>query len=339
MVSATMSVCTLERMTTPPTQAVANLHLHLEYDSGLDVIAAAMATVPEGGAEADEYRAHVSHDISSAVAHLLDVGALTPEGSPVRVTDVSMEVLIDIDEPHTHGEGEDPEQTLSGLLATAEEFAKVFDGLDFTRREAHLVAQAPVVGQVTGPPPFDEMPEGMTTPQLLAEWGILCGYLAEACTDAVDRAFDDITELVTGVVRGQPFSPGFTVTTIHLPEAWEDQYGIRFFRKFILTLSEMSTRLTHQWEPPSNLAQVLALEVILGTVIIQIDEDQEADENDEQVRRPSDDLLEILHSRLVDRDFVADIFDAADEMVSFDYWFVPFTPEERVAPAATDGLD
>lgn len=320
-----------------PTQAVANLHLHLEYDSGLDVIAAAMATVPEGHEDTDEHRAHVSHDISSAVAHLLDVEAITPAGCPVRVTDVSMEVVVDIDGPHNHGDDESPEPEFEKLLAMAEEFATVFDGLDLTEDEAQLVAQAMVVAEVTGPPPFDEIPDDMTVPQLLAEWGILCGYLAEACASVVDAAFDDLYQLTSAESHGREFISGTTVMSWRLPDRWADEYDTAFLRRFILTLGEVTTRLSHEWEQPSNIAQFLALSVILDEVADQIEADQD-ELSDSDVRRPSDSLLDLLRNRVVDLEIVESIFESGDPALGIEHWFTPFTSVERVAPYASDEL-
>lgn len=329
-------VGTLEGMTSPPTRAVANLHLHLEYDSGLDVIAAALAAVPDGP-DADEERAHVSHDITTAVSHLLDIEALTPEGSPLRVTEAAVEVLVDIEEPHDHGDDEDiePEEALAELLEMANEFAKAFDGLDLTDDEAMLVAQAPGVAEVTGPPPVDEMPAGMTTPQLIAEWGILCGHVAEACVSVIDLAFGDIHELTVSQARGGESVAGMTMLSTRLPEEWEDSYDLTFLRRFVLTLSEMTTRVTHEWEPPSNLAQVLAMSVIFDEVAVAVEESQEEYSADE-VRQPSPQLLALLRSRLLDEELVEDIFDAGDPDYAFEEWFVPFSLDERVAPYASE---
>lgn len=338
--SSMQRVGTLEPMSSPvPTQAVANLHLHLEYDSGLDVIAAAMATVPEGAKDTDEHRAHVSHDISSAVAHLLDIEALTPEGCPIRVTEASMQVSVNLEEPHDHEDDDDdsrdPEEVLDSIMEKAAEFADAMKGLSFSADEMRLVARAGDVGEVTGPPPFQEMEGKMPVPQLLTEWGILCGYLAEACSGVIDTAFDDLDELTRDSVAGREIDGSQTQIGFRLPGAWDDRYNIPFFRRFIVTLSEVTTRMTYDWEPPSNLAQVVALSVIFDEM--QTDIDFETDLGDEEIRPVSKELVEILRERMLPTDLLEDMF-ADEPSIPFDAWFFPITPDERVAPYASDDL-
>lgn len=321
---------------TPPTQAVANLHLHLEYDSGLDVIAAALAAVPNGP-DADEERAHVSQDITSAVAHLLDMEALAPAGSPLRVTDVAMEVLVDIadhDHGHDDDEPEDPEEAFDALLGMAKEFAKVFDGLDLTEDESSLISQAPLVAGVVGPPPFEDAPEGMSSEQMVAEWGILSGYLAEACANVMDVAFDDLEHLARLARGGRPFEPGHTQIANRLPEEWVEGYDVLFFRQFILTLGEVTTRMTHEWEHPSNIAQLVALSVIFDEMVSGMEESMDSD--DEDVRELSPHLIDSMRGRAVP-DAVEDIFEEAPDY-PLEMWFVPFSPDERVAPYAAGPL-
>lgn len=331
---------TLKRMASaPPTRAVANLHLHLEYDSGLDVIAAALAGVPEGLEDSDERRAHVSQDISTAVAHLLDVEAITPEGCPVQVTDVSMEVVVDVEHPDDHEptDGE-AEQGFEEILGMAEQLADTLDGLDLTEDEILLMSGAGTVSDAAGPPPFGNIPAGLTVTQLLAEWGILCGYLAEACVTVVDIAFDDLEGLIVGAARGMEFVPGMTLTSTRLPAAWEENYDIPFFRRFICTLSEVTTRVTHEWEAPSNLAQFLALSVLCDEVESHIEDDQMA-HSDAEVRRVSAELVELLRERLTGQQVLTELFTAEEDAFAFDEWFFPFTEHERVTPFASDLVD
>lgn len=321
--------------TAPPTRAVANLHLHLEYDSGLDVIAAAMATIPEGDEDTDEHRGHVAGDISSAVGHLLDVDAMTPDGCPVRITDYSVDVVVEIEEP-------DDQPVLEGT--TAEERAELetearglFGELGLTGDEFALIAQAPAVTDAAGPPPFELNPPLPEIPRFIAQWGIACGYLARSCDYSVDMLFDDLVEHTARRVRARGSLDGFDMAEIFLPEHCAGRYDVAFIRKLIVTMSEVTTRLTCEWEEPSNLAQVLALNLLIAQAEVMAEED--ADDVDVKVASPPAEMFEALRMRLLDQELVDAIFAGDDQMLGFDYWFVPFAPGERTAPYATDYLD
>lgn len=305
--------------TAPPTRAVANLHLHLEYDSGLDVIAAAMASVSDGGdADTDEHRAHVSEDISAAIAHLLDVDALAPEGCPVRVTEVQMEVTVDIDD-HSHevdALGSTPEE----LAEFEEDALEALEAAGFTDDEMALIAQAHAVTDSAGPPPFELSPANIADiPRFIADWGVACGYLARACETCIDDLFDDLA-----VVSGETgAAPELANLTGWLPEEWESEYTPAFYRRFIVTMTDVTTAVVAGWEGPATVAQALAMAYLVESI--------ESLKELTGVRVPRG-MLETLRGRLVDEDVVAAVLAG---VVDFEEWFVPFGTEPS-APYATD---
>lgn len=338
--SSARHIGTLEPMSsTVPTQVVANLHLHLEYDSGLDVIAAAMATVPEDSPDTDEHRAHVSHDISSAVAHLLDIDALTPEGCPIRVTEASMQVSVDIESPHGHEESEapDPEEVFDALMQMVESFELEIDALGLSEDETELISQAADVAGSAGPPPFDEVAESMDDQQVVTEWGVVSGYLSRSCRRTVGAAFDALAEMTVDEANGTPFQADSVQFTFGLPQRWRGRYDSAFMRRFILTLSEVTTRLTRGWEPLSNLAQVAAMSVILDDVYQQV-MDNRGDKGLD-IREPDDVFLEILHERLLDGELREALYDPEEPEFDFEDWFILLSPDERVAPYASVDFD
>jgi hypothetical protein len=310
----------------PPTRAVANLHLHLEYDSGLDVLAAAMAAVPGDGESSDAHRAHVSGDISAAVAHLLDVEALTPEGCPVRVTDVAVEVTVDIDgHDHAHGALDVPSRDDDDeLTAEAEE---LFEALGMPEDDFTVIAQADLVGASVGPPPFELRPDDLTgIPRFIADWGMACGYLARACSYVMDSLFDDLDTMHMSLRRGG--SNGLTATVIadSLPQQWLSDYTPLFLRKFIVTMGDVTTRLAAGWDGPANLAQVLAMSYLLDSV------EMVSALDDTTVR---DDMMEVLRERLLDEDLLEALYEGHPS-TEFPLWFVPFEHEAAIAPYARD---
>lgn len=299
------------------------MHLHLEYDSGLDVIAAAMSTIPEGDDDTDEHRAHVSHDISSAVAHLLDIDAITPEGCPVRVTDVSMDVVVDVDD-HVH---EDGLGTTPAEYAEMESEARaVFDSVPFTDDEFALISDGATVAESAGPPPFELAPAALTdVPRFIADWGIVCGYLARACVFVMDGLFDDLLE----VTEHPEDAESVTNLAGALPPQWVAEYTPHFFRRFIVTMSEVTGQVVAGWDGPRTIAQLLAISHLVDQVeLLAALDDVELAEG----------MVDELRMRLVDDDLTEDVFESAHPDCDFDMWFVTFS-HQATAPYATDWDD
>lgn len=297
------------------TSAVANLHLHLEYDSDLDVIAAAMAAIPDTGDSAAEHRAQVSRDVPSALAHLLDIDAIAPEGSPLRVVEASLHVSVDADgEVDSHG---------SPLAESAEidtEARALVDTLGLSDSALTLIAQAELVSETAGPPPFelgDALPDTM---QVISDWGITCGYLARACSFAIDRLFDDLAALADPAQ-----SPG--ALSNWLPAKWRASYTPLFHRRFIVAMTDVTTQIVRGWVGPASIAQALAMAYLVDSM-------EQLTCLDGATLRPG--MLDALRARLVDTELIDAVREGADPDVAFDEWFVTFFDELPVAPYAAD---
>lgn len=313
----------------PPTRAFANLHLHLEYDSGLDVIAAAMATVPEGDDDMDEHRAHVSNDVSSAVAHLLDIDALTPEGCPIRVTNVAMEVSVDLDEPLDLESGAD-ESDLGELFdhLEPEGASDPFAGLGLSEQEYDALIDGLQVRVSLGPPPADLVPD---TPaeaaRFVADWGLACGYLVRSCSYAVDMLFEDLEQVTAAWLPGGESRRGGTQLEEFLPEQWSDKYTPHFVRRLIVTLSNVTARIASEWLGPLSVAEALATSYLFEFVEVL------AELDDVALR---DDMLDELRARLVDDEILDDLYELEGRDDLFDSWFTPFVSGAPIPPYAAD---
>lgn len=313
-----MPLGTLVLMTS--SHAVANLHVHLEYDSELDVIAAAMSQVPEGGAAGDKSREHVSQSITSALAHLLDIEAMAPEGSPVRVIDATVEVTVDESSPASdldeHG------STDEEIAELAAEAHATFDALGLTDDDLALIAQGVTVTATAGPPPFELSPDLTGAPRLISEWGIVCGYLARACSLAIDRLFDDLV----AVESKSAIAPDRSLRD-WLPPKWTSAYTPLFHRRFIVTMVDVTTKVVRGWDAPATVAQALAMAYLVDTVnlLAQLDE----------VTLRAD-LLTVLRDRLVDTDLIEAVYEGSDPELAADEWFVAFFDELPASLYATD---
>jgi len=310
----------------PATRAVANLHLHLEYDSGLDVIAAAMAAVPDDVADSDAERAHVTRDISSALAHLLDVRAMTPDGSPIRVTDYAVDVSVDIE---AADDDADPLTEHTADVLASEAF-EGFRRLALTEDEVALIADGMQVAGTAGPPPFEVPADDPDVPLLIAQWTMMCGYLARACSYVMDLLFDDL-DLASAQLPGVD-----TFLVSHLPEQWADHITPLFHRRFIVTMADVTTRVAGDWEPPSTLAQEVALDLLVTQALALAE--MAAEDPDLQVREVPDEMFLVLGDRLQNDELLEMLYDPdAEEALAVDYWFVPFD-DGATAPYATDDI-
>jgi len=282
-------------------QAFADLHVHIEYDSRLDVVAAAMATVAEDGTE-DEHRALISHDIGAAIGHLMDPKALAPAGSPIRVTEwqVVDAGAEDHDDPETaHAQHPGLDSQTAEMIAS--QMGELFRSTGLDADDMELIQFGMDVVGVLGAPPF-ELPEALArTPEdavkFVAEWALMNGYIRQACGTAIDGLFDDVQTLRE---RGW----GTTLLANFLPARHIAQYDEYLLRRFIVTLSEVTTRLVTEWEEPSNIAQTLATRLLIGHAqdLAKMDGKQIPDE-----------FFEVALERLVDLELLEEA-DTSDEL-------------------------
>lgn len=329
-------------MTSPnPTQAVANLHVHLEYDSGLDVIAQAMRTVPDGDdqMDADAHRGHITEDLRHAIAHLLDVEALIPEGSPLRMTEMGVEVEVDLpDQMHEDADDVnafdlddqdvlDARTALRSMLGhEGESLQEVMAVYGITEDALVYLPRAAEVVESVGPPPFDDDDE-MDADGIASfgfEWAVACGVLATACREVMDSLFDDLDEVMREYRANQPRSG--TLLESSLPERSAEEYTPLFFRRFAVTMAGVTTKLAAGWEGAATVAEALAMDYLIDTAEALI-----ADE-DVNVR---DEFFGVLRDRLTDPELLGAVNDDADPAGNVDTWFIPFEAGLPVAPYAT----
>ncbi|SDH56344.1 hypothetical protein [Microbacterium sp. 77mftsu3.1] len=324
-----------------PTQAVANLHLHLEYDSGLEVIAQAMRTVPDGEAEADAHRGHITEDLRHAIAHLLDVEAIVPEGSPLRLTEMGIEVEVDLPD-HIHDDGEDVnafdldeqevldarEALRSALGHEGESMQEVMAAYGVTEEALAYLARAGEVIESVGPPPFDvDDTEEVDTASIASfgfEWAVACGVLATACREVMDSLFDDLEVVSRDHLAHQPRSG--TVLEGSLPERSEREYTPLFYRRFVATMAGVTTKLAAGWEGPATVAEALAMDYLIDTAESLIEDE------DVNVR---DEFFDVLRDRLTDLDVLEAVHGDSSPAGDIDMWFVRFDAGLPVAPYAT----
>jgi hypothetical protein len=261
---------TLERMpSSRPTQAVANLHLHLEYDSGLDVMAAALDSAADvEGADGDAFRAHVSGDISNAVAHLLDVEALTPDGSPLRITEVGVEVMVDLHDHHHDGddsgdvhEGDEltPAETLEAAAELLERFEDQASALSPDAYEAML--NAPRCAGIEWAFPTGAAPEGHEEGfAFTTQWGVALGFVWRACTVIVDELFDDVHHLRT---TGAADAWRETSVISKLPNRFGEGYDAAFAQRFLAAMVGVTTKISGEWDTTITLAEDVAASLLV----------------------------------------------------------------------------
>lgn len=123
-----------------------------------------------------------------------------------------------------------------------------------------------------------------------------------------------------------------------LPERYADRYDVRFARRFLLVLSDVTRRLTVGWEPLAAVAKELALSVVFSytEAVIDTDELDVADGWRADLEQFEDLDFELLHEE--DDAFATAVDRLGAANLALEEWFTPFR-QPYAAPYVGDAYD
>jgi hypothetical protein len=190
------------------------------------------------------------------------------------------------------------------------------------------------------PSGFDDLaPDNRGAALLRATY--LAGCVVHAAATLTDHLFDDVEEVRRAGKSGGAVDVDSLWVLSQLPPRFSKKYDPLFAQKFLVAFVDMTRRITGGWEPLANVAQELAVRVLLNEVVVPADL---AD-----VDLPDDwraDLEEYLLEDL-DHEYLYDpAYDGFEEETDFGPpgmapmrfrdWFVPFAAERHLPVYATD---
>ena len=169
----------------------------------------------------------------------------------------------------------------------------------------------------------------------------LAGCLVVAAEVVTDHLFDDVMRLREAEERQAEANVDALWVLSSLPARFSGRYRALFAQKFLVAFTDMTRRLTSGWEPLANVAQELAVRLLLDEV--------EAVAETADVRLPDgwrsileEHLFEDLdHEYLYDRAY--DGFEDEPDFgppgiapMRFEDWFVPFNDQRHLPIYAMD---
>ncbi len=232
----------------------------------------------------------------------------------------------------------------------AADTAIVIDG-EFADRRPADVPDAPVTeqdfidlsAQVEGLSPDmlgydDELEDEGERRRSLRQAKLVAGLLWHASVVMMDELFSDI-ELLRS--RGTPTAADMDETFVisGLPPRFAHRYTALFAQRFLTVAVDLTTRIAGRWQPPSCVAQELALRCLLNEA--QLLAEEAGLELDEDWRATVEEFLledtdaELLYSEALDgfEDYLDSIGTGVASM-KFENWFEPFNNARHVPPYA-----
>lgn len=165
--------------------------------------------------------------------------------------------------------------------------------------------------------------------------------MVQAAEVLTDELFADVSPLRSATVDGEVVDAEDLVALSHLPERFAGRYGPLFAQKFLVDFVDMTRRITSAWEPLANVAQELAVCLLLDEVEV-IAESADVALPDGWKGSLKEHMFEDLdHEHLYGREY--DGFEDDPDFgppgmapMRFEDWFVPFNEERNLPVYATD---